>query len=190
MIDFEIQRCTRHCAVTGREFRPGEVFYSVLLEEGNTWKRLDYAAESWHGPPDGCIAWWRTQMPLPERKRRWAPSEVMIRCLEQLADQPQRADFRYLLSLLMIRRRILRLEDTCRDPEGNEILTVYCPLNDRHYEIPAVLPEEDRWQQLEEELSQLLEGDELEMLADSQERSCASSSSQENSNGLPLPPAG
>ncbi|MGB9687865.1 hypothetical protein [Thermogutta sp.] len=162
MIDFEIQRCTRHCAVTGREFKPGEVFYSVLLPEGNAWKRLDYSAESWHGPPEGCIAWWRTQMPAPEQKRQWAPSEVMVRCLEELAERPDRADFRYVLALLMIRRRILRLEETRRE-NGTEILRVYCPLTDVTYEIPAVVPSEERLQELEQELLSLLEGDEREL---------------------------
>ncbi len=31
MIDYEIQRCTRHCAASGRELVEGETFYSVLL---------------------------------------------------------------------------------------------------------------------------------------------------------------
>ena len=163
MIDFEIQRCTRHCAVTGREFKPGEIFYSVLLPDGNSWKRLDYSAESWHGPPEGCIAWWRTQMPAAEQKRHWAPSEVMVRCLEELAERPDRSDFRYVLALLMIRRRILRLEETRRE-NGTEILRVYCPLTDATYEIPAVVPPEERLQELEQELLSLLEGDEHELV--------------------------
>lgn len=164
MIDFEIQRCTRHCAVSGRELRPGEVFYSVLLAEGASWKRLDYSAECWHGAPEGCIAWWRTQMPRPEQKRRWAPGEVMLRCWEQLAEHPERADLRYLLTLLMIRRRILRLEQNLRTEDGREVLVVYCPEKDSSYEVAAVLPSEDRIQELERELMQLLEGDEGEIV--------------------------
>lgn len=164
MIDFEIQRCTRHCAVTGRELRPGEIFYSVLLADGISWKRLDYSAESWHGPPDGCVAWWRTQLPRPEQKKRWAPGEVMLRCWEELAEHPDRADFRYILTLLMIRRRILRLEESRRTEDGREVLVVYCPAKDASYEVTSVLPTEDRVQELERELTQLLEGDESEIV--------------------------
>lgn len=166
MIEFDIQRCTRHCAVTGRELKPGEVFYSILLPDGDGWRRIDYSPEAWHGPPDGCIAWWRTQMPSADQKRRWAPGEVMIRCLERLANVPERADVRYVLALLMIRRRILRLEATRRTPDGLEILSVYCPRNDTTYEIPAVLPPEERLNQIEQELTALLEGDETEALSE------------------------
>ena len=34
MLDFDIQRFTRHCHATGRELSPGEAFYSVLVSEG------------------------------------------------------------------------------------------------------------------------------------------------------------
>jgi hypothetical protein len=82
--------------------------------------------------------------------------------LEELAERPDRADFRYVLALLMIRRRILRLEETRRE-NGTEILRVYCPLTDVTYEIPAVVPSEERLQELEQELLSLLEGDEREL---------------------------
>ena len=33
-MDYEIQRCTRHCHETGRELAAGETYFSVLLAEG------------------------------------------------------------------------------------------------------------------------------------------------------------
>lgn len=162
MIDFEVQRCTRHCAVTGRELKPGEVFYSVLIPDQQGWRRMDYSAEAWHGPPDDCIAWWRTQLPTGHPKKRWAPSEVMLRWFEELDGRSDQADVRYVLALLMIRRRILRLEGSRRAEDKTEVLTLYCPLNDHTYEISAILPSEDRLKQIEEQITALLEGDELE----------------------------
>ena len=34
MLDFEVQRCTRRCAATDRELKPGETFYSTLVVVG------------------------------------------------------------------------------------------------------------------------------------------------------------
>lgn len=175
MIDFEVQRCTRHCAVTGRELKPGEVFYSVLIPDQEGWRRMDYSLEAWHGPPDECIAWWRTQLPTASQKRQWAPGEVMIRWFEELADRPDQADVRYVLALLMVRRRILRLEGSRRAENGTEILTLFCPRNDNTYEVPAVIPSEDRLQQIEEQMTALLEGDEDESLGGGTSESCSSS---------------
>ena len=53
-MDFEIERCTRHCAASGRELAEGEEFYSVLLREGRKSKRRDYACDAWPGAPEGA----------------------------------------------------------------------------------------------------------------------------------------
>src|SRR5579863_1948158 len=56
LMDYEIQRFTRHCAVTGRELAPGEEFYTALVAAGAELKRIDYSAEAWQGPPEGALA--------------------------------------------------------------------------------------------------------------------------------------
>lgn len=123
---------------------------------------MDYSVEAWHGPPNDCIAWWRTQLPAASQKRRWAPGEVMLRWFEELAGCPDQADLRYVLALLMVRRRILRLEGSRRAENNQEVLTLFCPRNDTSYEVIAVTPSEDRLQQIEEQIASLLEGDESE----------------------------
>ncbi|MGQ9503886.1 MAG: hypothetical protein ACUVQG_02115 [Thermogutta sp.] len=126
---------------------------------------MDYSAEAWHGPPNECIAWWRTQLPTIGQKKRWAPSEVMLRLFEELADSPDQADMRYVLGLLMIRRRILRLEGSRQTEDNTEVLTLFCPRNDTTYQVPVVVPAEDRLQQIGQQIANLLEGDENEMPA-------------------------
>lgn len=159
MIDFEIERCTRHCAVTGRELKPGEEYYTVLIDDDEQWRRLDYSAEAWQGPPDDCVAWWRARIPPPSGTRKhWAPDDVMLHCLEELEGNAERADFRYVLALLMMRRRILRLEGTERMPDGSERATFYCPKRDAAYTVPVVLPDEARLQGLQEEIHRLFSG--------------------------------
>jgi len=175
VIDFEVQRCTRHCAVTGRELKPGEAFYSVLIPDQQGWRRMDYSLEAWHGPPDDCIAWWRTQLPTASQKKQWAPSEVMIRWFEELAGRPDQADVRYVLALLMVRRRILRLEGSRWSEDRSEILTLFCTRNGNTYEVPVVVPADDRLQQIEEQVAALLEGDEDELLGGGGAKSCSSS---------------
>ena len=34
MFDFEVQRCSRHCAKTERTLQPGETYYTALMVEG------------------------------------------------------------------------------------------------------------------------------------------------------------
>ena len=51
----------------------------------------------------------------------------MLHFWDELADQPDKQDMRYVLTLLLIRRRVFRLEEEKRDPQGRELLVVYCP---------------------------------------------------------------
>ncbi len=158
MVDFDLQHNTRHCAASGRELRPGELFYTVLRKAGATVERLDYGAEAWTGPPEVCLAWWKSQLPaaIDNKKPQWAPNDVLLNLFETLAEQPEQADLRYVLTLLLIRRRLLRLEESQRDEQGIEQLTVYCPRNETQYHLPAIVPDEARVQAIQAELGKLL----------------------------------
>ena len=157
MIDFEIQRCSRRCAATDRELSPGEVFYSVLITEGADVVRYNYSQEAWQGPPEGAIGWWKSTLPEPSSKRvHWAPNDVLLDYFQQLQTQDQQADTCYILTLLLIRRRIFRLEESEVDQAGREHLVVYCPRNEVEYRVPVDSPSPSRIEQIQEELARLL----------------------------------
>jgi len=157
MLDFEVQRCTRRCAETDRELRPGEEFYSLLVAEGSQVKRLDYSREAWREPPPGAIGWWKSRMPEPHAKQlRWAPNDVMLHYFEQLEGDTAQADLRYVLALLLIRRRIVRLEESQRDAVGLERMILYSPKHDKEYSLGVLEPVVERVRQIQDELSKLL----------------------------------
>ena len=160
MIDYEVQRCTRHCATTGRELLPGEEFYSTLVSEGAQVVRYDYAPEAWHGPPPGTLGWWKSHMPQKHAKKvHWAPNDVMLDLLENLEERPDKKDMRYVLSLLLIRRRVVRLEDTEAQDDGSEISVLYCPRRETTYRVETTMPSEERIAEIQQELAQLLFAD-------------------------------
>ncbi len=158
MLDFEVQRCTRRCAALDRELAPGETFYSVLIPQGGNVVRRDYSAEAWQGPPEEAIGWWKSQMPdaAGARKVTLAPNDVILQYFEQLEGEADKQDMRYVLALLMIRRRILRLEDTEKDEQGQETLVLFCTRNDAEYRTPVVVPTEARAAEIQAELMKLL----------------------------------
>ncbi len=157
MIDYEIQRCTRHCATTGRELQPGEVFYSTLTTDGPQVVRHDYAPEAWQGPPEGVLGWWKAHVPQRDaRKLHWAPNDVMLELLESLEAQPDKQDMRYVLALLLIRRRVVRLEESEQDELSREVSVLYCPRRETTYRVVTVMPTEERTAEIQEELARLL----------------------------------
>jgi hypothetical protein len=156
-MDYEVQRPTRHCATTGRELAPGEVFYSVLLAEGAELRRYDYSTEAWQGPPAQAVGWWKAQVPDPNAGRKhWAPNDVMLHFFDELAEQPERQDICYVLALLLVRRRVMRLEETVKDPQGSEVMVLYCPRRESTHRVLAVMPTPERSEQIQQELAKLL----------------------------------
>ncbi len=157
MLDFEVQRCTRQCAVTEREFKPGEPFYSVLIRDGAEVIRQDYSLDAWEGPPENVFGFWKSEMPdLSARKLQWAPNDVMRHYFRQLVEGEEKRDTAYVLALLLVRRRLMRLEDTEHDEQGREVLVVYCPREEMEFRVPVVEPGAQRIQQIQEELAKLL----------------------------------
>jgi len=143
--------------ITGRELAPGETYYSALISAGANVERRDYSSEAWTGPPEEALGWWKSQVPTAETKKAaWAPNDVMLELFNELAHSEDRVDMRYVLALLLIRRRVLRLEETERDREGHEALLVYCPRLQADYRVSVVMPDGQRAEQIQETLGQLL----------------------------------
>ena len=111
LMDYELQRCTRHCASK----RPGSRPRRDLLFGGagrrERTETLRLCGGSMARSAGERFGWWKSQIPNVEAKRaQWAPNEVMLQFFEQLADQPERQDVRYVLALLLVRRRVMRVE--------------------------------------------------------------------------------
>jgi len=156
-MDYEIQRCTKRCQATGRELKPGDAYYSVLVVEAGGLARHDYSPEAWQGSPEGAIGWWKAEIPSAKsKKRHWAPNEVMLRFFDELERQEDKQDVRYVLSLLLVRRRVMRQEEIEQDDRGRELLVLYCPRRDETYRVPAVVPDALRAAEIQAELAQLL----------------------------------
>ena len=128
MIEYQIQPSTRRCAVSGRELQPGERYYGVLVEEDGKFIRKDYSVEAWQGAPEGAFSFWMGRLAPPQGKRRPAiDDEMLLECFQRLEGQlePHRIRFRYVVALLLMRRRRLRFEETQRDG-GQEMLILRC----------------------------------------------------------------
>jgi hypothetical protein len=158
MLDFEIQRCSRKCFATERELRNGEVCYSVLVPDGGAVLRRDYSAEAWQGPPEDAIGWWKSSVVDPNLGRpTWAPNDVMLNYFERLGSDAQAEDARYVLALLLVRRRIARVERTETDAAGRPAIVIYCPRNELQYQVAEVMPSPERAAAIQQQLAELLQ---------------------------------
>ena len=128
MTEYQIEASTRRCAATGRDLKPGEKYYSVLLEEAGRLVRRDYAGEAWKGPPEGAFSFWAARVPAQEDGRRpRIDDDLLADCFQRLEGQtdPGRVNFRYVVALLLMRRKRFKFEEA-RTDGGQEVLSLRC----------------------------------------------------------------
>lgn len=128
---FELGRRSEHCGITNALLRPGDHVVTALFErEGDEGlERRDYLQSAWNdGPrPRGVFAFWRGVVPDPTAKpRTLIDSESVMSIFESLADDDdsKRQLFRYLLALVLVRKRMLSVVDS-RPGENNRGSVMY-----------------------------------------------------------------
>jgi hypothetical protein len=88
--------------------------------EGPVMERLDFSLASWDAAwsdpqfKDRVLCWWKASVPHPDQtSRRFVDDSVLLDLFERLesdADE-QRQAFRFVLGLILLRRRKLRMVD-------------------------------------------------------------------------------
>ena len=120
-MDYQLKPLGKTCSQTGKPFDPGDVCYSAVVEKGNEWVRVDFSAGAWTGPPEGSLGYWKLTVPPRDQMRRHAlDPDALLRHFEQLSEDgsPAREKFRYVLALLLVQRRRLRITQTRSDADG------------------------------------------------------------------------
>lgn len=157
---YSIGAMTRRCAHTGRELRTGEPFVAALVKPpvdptaglGDEYVRLDFEAPAWdQGARPGrghvLLGTWRGVVPEPGAKKRvFIDDTALLEMFEQSDESTDeqavgedRAAFRFVLALLLIRKRLLvvegskgrsmlvRVRGTPKPPEGPALIEVEDP---------------------------------------------------------------
>lgn len=158
MIDYQIQENTRRCAATGRELRPGERFFSVLLDENGRFVRQDYSGEAWQGPPPGAFSFWCGRVPARDDSRKpRIDDELLVDCFQRLEGQaePAKVNFRYVVALLLMRRKRFKFEEA-RKQNGQEILCLRCARSRTQYQVVNPGLTEDEMAAVQDEVFKVL----------------------------------
>ncbi len=123
---YDVARPSWECALTGAALVPGEPYIATLIEEGDELIRKDVALSAWDAGerPENLFSFWRSVVPEPnEKKKLFVDDSVLMNLLERLADadQPQRLAFRFVLALILMRKKLVRYDRTeSRPTDGTE----------------------------------------------------------------------
>jgi len=115
--DYHIARPTGQCAATGTLMEPGATCIATLCEreDDEGFDRFDFSEEAWDRGerPERLYSYWRTVVPHPEEKKNpLVDDEVLLELFTRLAEdeRAQRQAFRFVLGLILMRKRLLKFE--------------------------------------------------------------------------------
>lgn len=161
---WRIARSSRTCAHSGKPIEPGEAFYSALVERDDSFERIDFSVESWpEVPKDDFFSYWKGKAADDaSEKKQPVDYERLLAFFDNLegAAEPGKRLLRYVLALVLVRRRRLRLDDMSQTEAGEDRLLVYDRrAGGRMLEIVAPEAGRDELEKTQEKLNQLFDCD-------------------------------
>ena len=136
-MEYHLRPLGKTCAGTGAELAPGSTCYSVLVERAGELERRDFSENGWKGAPEGTVAQWKCMVPRPvETKRNLLDPDALQNYFDQLTEEadPLKEKLRYILAILLLRKKRLRLEDS-REEGESEVLQFVSMQGEGSYEV-------------------------------------------------------
>ena len=161
MEQWQVQRSSGKCNGTDKELAPGEEYYAALIDNESCFERRDYSVEYWQEHKPAVYSYWKTQVPLPNQKKKmFVDDGVLINFFERLGDEtePLKVNFRYVLALILMRKRILKYEDSYRK-EDRQIWKMRFVRESQIHEVVNPQLDDEQIEQVSRELSSILQGE-------------------------------
>jgi len=162
MAEWQISKPLGQCYGTNEVFAPGQAYYAALVETEEGLERRDFSCGYWEQEQPAVYCFWKTRMPEEGAKKRLLVDDGMLMAFfERLAEETEaeKVQFRFILTLVLMRRRRLKYEGSRIDDRGAEVWTLRVTGEDRRVEVVNPQLGEEQIEQLSEQVGQILQVD-------------------------------
>ncbi|MCG3134778.1 MAG: hypothetical protein HMLKMBBP_02145 [Planctomycetes bacterium] len=158
--DYKFGKRGGACSGCGGALRQGAEAVSALYLDGASFSRRDFCGPCFQdaarrGSP---FSWWSAVVPVPEQRKAvfdlGMAREFLLRLLRD--DDPARASLRYLLVLMLMRKRVVVVVGQ-EERLGAEVMTVRLPPDETLHEVAAVEIDEEESLRLRDEIGRLFD---------------------------------
>lgn len=159
--DWNMPRRSDQCAACAKTFDPGQPLTAYLFETDAGYLRQDYC-QTCHPPAEPQpLGSWQTRRPEPATRRAISFDTASIYAFfQQLedADTTRAEQLRFLLALLLWRKKALSLERTASTADA-EVWEFAAPKSDIVHRVRRPVLSEDELEQLSGQIEQLMSGE-------------------------------
>ena len=126
--DWKINKTAPQCHHCGVPFEPEQAFFSVLFQTSEGLQRNDFCDNCFQNyrPPD-VVYFWKTMLPKAggsgKKQRPVLDMEYVLEFFKRLEGDSsiQRVAFRYILALMLSRKKILTAGEKKKDDQGHVV---------------------------------------------------------------------
>jgi hypothetical protein len=161
MDEWTINKPLGQCHGTGVKIEPGQEYFGALVKTEEGLQRRDFCADYWESEKPDVFCYWKTKLPHPDqRKQLFVDDQMLMAFFERLEKEtdPEKVNFRFVLALVLMRKRILKYEDTVIE-DGREIWRLRI-VGDKHVaEVVNPHLDEEQVEQLSSQIGEILQTD-------------------------------
>ena len=161
--EYDIDKAAGACGQCGRQLRPGENLIATVKEAGEELKREDFCETCWAGgdrDESALLAVWWSKVPEPQQKKRMlVDDDVIIGFFERLAEaeEPAKVNFRFILALVLMRKKLLVYERMRKEGDGREVWLMHFRGDERIHEVTDPHMTDEKIAEVSQQLNQIME---------------------------------
>ena len=164
--EYDIAKTTGTCTSCEEVLDPAEQFVAIIRERGEEFVREDYCLSCWDARDSAetpsVLAVWRTRIAAPgQKKKLFVDDELLMDFFERLdgADDDAKLSFRYVLALVLMRKRRLVYDGMERGDDGTETWRMHFKGSETVHRVIDPKMDEEKIAQVTSQLGQILEGE-------------------------------
>ena len=171
--EYNITRTGGRCCACGRRMQPGEEFVATVREADGAAEeellREDFCTACWEAAGDearsapAVLGTWRSRVPATKEKKRRAfvDDDLLIGFFQRIegAREPARVQLRFVLALVLMRKKLLVYDRCDRGPDGRDVWTMHLKGEKKTCKVIDANMDEDKIAEASRQLGEILEGE-------------------------------
>ncbi|MFH1422223.1 MAG: hypothetical protein ABIH42_05870 [Planctomycetota bacterium] len=158
--DYKLGKIGQGCFACQNKFAAGEKIYSCIIEGENSIERKDFCLPCWEkSDKDKNISFWSRKFQKEKRSvvlNKTVAFDLFLRLAN--SESINGKDFCYVLALLLMRKRVLKLESTCVENNEKQLVLRATGTN-TEYKIAEPVLSEERIEYIKQNLSEVFDTD-------------------------------
>jgi hypothetical protein len=171
--EYNITRTAGRCCACGRRMQPDEEFVATVREADEEADgellREDFCLACWESAGEearsapGVLGTWRSRLPATRepKKRTFVDDDLLVSFFHRLegAEEPGRVQLRFVLALILLRKKLLVYDRSDRDADGRDVWSMHLKGEKTTCKVIDAEMDEEKIAEVSRRLGEILEGE-------------------------------